>query len=84
MSNQGVDNNAYTKFVLRIVRALGRRVADTDTAQLPYLHAIAIEAEAALAAAVRSLRANGYTWAEVGRDLGMTRQGAYKRFGGES
>lgn len=77
-----VENDAFAKFVLTIVRRLGVRVAGADTAQLPYLQAIASEAEAALAAAVRSLRANGYTWAEVGRDLNISRQAAQQRFGG--
>lgn len=34
-----------------------------------------------LAAAVRAARAQGRTWADIGEELGMSRQAAFKRFG---
>lgn len=77
-----VDNESFAKFVLSMTKRLGQRVAEADTAQLPYLQAVAAQADAALCHAVTELRANGYTWGEVGRDLGMTRQAAQQRFGG--
>ncbi|MFI2101668.1 hypothetical protein ACH436_00095 [Isoptericola sp. NPDC019693] len=34
-----------------------------------------------LDAAVRKARAQGHTWAEIGAEMGMSRQAAFKRFG---
>jgi len=31
--------------------------------------------------AIDQLRAEGYSWAEIGKRLGMTRQGAQQRYG---
>lgn len=39
------------------------------------------DARAALVAAVRAARADGRTWADIGAELGMSRQAAFKRFG---
>ena len=40
------------------------------------------DAQQALREAVQAARAAGHTWAEVGAVLGITRQAAFKRFGG--
>lgn len=39
------------------------------------------EARRRLEAAVDAARADGRTWADIGKELGMTRQAAFKRFG---
>lgn len=39
------------------------------------------EARRNLDAAVQAARAQGRTWAQIGEELGMTRQAAFKRFG---
>lgn len=44
------------------------------------LEAVA-DARAELAAAVRTARAQGRTWADIGKELNMSRQAAFKRFG---
>ena len=75
--------------VRRLLVALRKRVGDGgDVAMLPELARIVAEAEGTLADAVTGLRAGnaetgaaGYSWAEVGRELGITRQAAQQRFG---
>jgi hypothetical protein len=42
---------------------------------------LADELDAAIAEAVRGLRARGYSWAEIGARLGITRQAAQQRWG---
>jgi hypothetical protein len=41
---------------------------------------VAREVERALRGAVRRARRAGYSWAEVGEALGMTKQSAWERF----
>ena len=42
---------------------------------------LADEIDAAIAEAVKGLRAYGYSWAEIGSRLGITRQAAQQRWG---
>ena len=65
----------------RIIRAIGRTVADTDTNQLRQLMDIQTTLDITLRKTVHDLRAYGFTWGEVGRDLGISRQAAQQRFG---
>lgn len=76
-----VENDEYTGFVRRAVRALGRRVASGDVETLPRLAELSAELDAVIADAVIGLRAAGYSWAEIGARLGVTRQAAQQRWG---
>jgi hypothetical protein len=73
----------FAAFGRRIIRAHGRRVAAGDIAALGSLAALSTELDAAMADAVTRLRADhGYSWADIGRELGITRAAACNRFGG--
>ena len=75
----------YAAMVRRIVRAHGRRVADGDPEDLAELVAMREVVESAIADAVAGMRANhGYSWSDVARGLGTTRQAAQMRYGGSS
>lgn len=67
---------------LRLVKALGKRAAD-DVEQLPELvklrDALDLELERAAALAVVD---GGWSWGDVGRALGVSRQYAHKRYSG--
>lgn len=76
-----VETAEFSAFVLRILKALGRRIAGGDVEALPTLLAVASEVDAVIAQAVDGLRADGYSWAEIGARLGTTRQAAQQRFG---
>ena len=91
-----VENDDYAAFARRILRAYARRVADGDVEALIAMTGLAEEIDAAIGQAVTGLaqdidaaigqaviglRAVGYSWAEIGDRLGITRQAAQQRWG---
>lgn len=79
-----VENDAYAAFARRVIRAHGRRVADGDVEALRDLIALSTVIDQAICEAVTGLRAFGYSWAEIGARLGISRQAAQQRWGGQS
>ena len=79
-----VETTEFAAFARRILRACGRRVADGDVEGLAALVALRSELDGAIASAVRGLRQApwSYSWSEVARVLGTTRQAAQQRYGG--
>jgi hypothetical protein len=57
------------------------RVGDGDIEALALLVDLSEKIDAAMAEAVKGLRAHGYSWAEIGYRLGITRQAAQQRWG---
>ena len=78
---RSVENDEYASFIRRILRAYSRRVADGDVEALSLMASLADELDAAIAEAVKGLRACGYSWAEIGSRLDITRQAAQQRWG---
>lgn len=78
---QRVENRDFAAFVRRIVRRQGRRVGAGDLEDLAELQAVARFVEEAMAEAVAGLRAQGYSWANIGAALGVTKQATRKRWG---
>jgi hypothetical protein len=76
-----VENDEYSAFVRRVLRAYARRVGGGDVEALALMLGLADEIDAAIAEAVNGLRACGYSWAEIGSRLGVTRQAAQQRWG---
>jgi hypothetical protein len=76
-----VENDEYGAFVRRVLRAYSRRVGDGDVEALVLLVGLAEEIDSAMAEAVKGLRARGYSWAEIGARLGISRQAAQQRWG---
>jgi hypothetical protein len=76
-----VENDDYAAFARRILRAYTRRVADGDVDALIAMTGLAAEIDAAIGQAVTGLRQFGYSWAEIGARLGITRQAAQQRWG---
>ena len=77
-----VENDAYAAFAQRILRAYARRIATGDIESLTLMTHLADELDTAIGEAVTGLRAVGYSWAEIGFRLGVTRQAAQQRWGG--
>ena len=63
------------------LRGYSRRVADGDVEALILMTGLADELDAAIAEAVKGLRGCGYSRAEIGSRLGITRQAAHQRWG---
>jgi hypothetical protein len=76
-----VENDAYAAFARRILRAYARRIATGDIESLSLMTRLADDIEVAIAEAVTGLRAFGYSWADIGTRLGVTRQAAQQRWG---
>ena len=76
-----VENDEYAAFVRRVLRACSRRVGDGDVEALGLLVGLAEEIDAAMTEAVKGLRGHGYSWAEIGTRLGISRQAAQQRWG---
>jgi hypothetical protein len=76
-----VENDQYAAFARRVLRAYARRVADGDVEALTVMLGLSAEIDTAIAQAVIGLRAFGYSWAEIGSRLGITRQAAQQRWG---
>ena len=78
-----VENDEYAAFARRIIRAHGRRVATGDIEALRDLVALSTVLDQVIATAVLGLRAHGYSGAEIASRLGVTRQAAQQRWGGD-
>jgi hypothetical protein len=75
-----VENDEYGAFVRRVLCAYSRRVGDGDIEALALLADLSEEIDAAMAEAAKGLRAHGYSRAEIGYRLGITRQAAQQRW----
>ena len=76
-----VENDEYAAFARRVLRAYARRVADGDVEALTLMLGLSADIDTAIAQAVQGLRGSGYSWAEIGSRLGITRQAAQQRWG---
>ena len=78
---RSVENDEYAAFARRVLRAYARRVADGDVEALTLMLGLSAEIDTAISQAVSGLREFGYSWAEIGSRLGITRQAAWQRWG---
>jgi hypothetical protein len=76
-----VENDEYAAFARRVLRAYSRRIAAGDIDALEDMADLAAEIESAMGQAVKGLRQQGYSWAEIGTRLNITRQAAQQRRG---
>jgi hypothetical protein len=76
-----IENGEYAAFARRVLRAYARRVADGDVEALTLMLGLSAEIDIAISQAVSGLRGFGYSWAEIGSRLGITRQAAWRRWG---
>ena len=76
-----VENDDYALFLGRVIRAYSRRVASGDIEALQAMTILAGDLDQAIGQAVTGLRSFGYSWADIGLRLGITRQAAQQRWG---
>lgn len=81
---QAVENPEYAAFARRILKAYARRVATGDIEALALMAELAGTVDTSIRDAVTGLRDCGYSWAEIGSRLGVTRQAAQQRWGTRS
>jgi hypothetical protein len=83
--NRVVENYDYAAFLRRVVRAYSRRVAAGDIEAVPDMVRLSNDVDAAIRDAITELRSrHGYSWADIGLRLGVTRQAAQQRWGGDA
>ncbi len=78
-----VENAEYVAMVRRVLRRLGQRAGEDPTA-LRDLAELAADVNAALTNAVDAARNQStppYSWSEIGRELGVSKQAAQQRYG---
>jgi hypothetical protein len=79
-----VENDEYAAFVRRVIAAYSRRVGSGDIEAITSMAALADDLDHAIRQAISGLRGCGYSWAEIAARLGITRQGAQQRWGGDT
>jgi len=75
-----IENDSYVDGVKRLVRAQGKR-AGADLEMFAMFAESVDYARARLQEAADQLVARGYSYGDIGRELHITRQAAWKRFG---
>jgi hypothetical protein len=79
-----VENDEYAAFARRVIHAYARRIATGDIEALTAMTTLADDLDQAITDAVTGLRAYGYSWADIARPLGISRQAAQQRWGGDT
>jgi hypothetical protein len=79
-----VENDEYSAFARRVIRAYSRRVAAGDIDAISDMTRLADDLDRAIRDAITGLRSHGYSWADIGTRLGITRQSAWERWGGDA
>ena len=77
------ENDQYGAFARRVIRAYARRVTAGDIDALTAMTRLADDLDIAIHHAVTGLRSHGYSWADIAIRLGITRQAAQQRWGGQ-
>lgn len=75
-----VETPDYAAMLRRMIRAYGRRVGLESPEDLADMRSLADELERATAAAVAGQREAGFSWSDIARGLGVTRQTAWERY----
>lgn len=75
------DHGEFIAFTRRILRAASRRMADADPEDLADLVALRAAVDEAIDNAARGIHAQGASWADIGRAVGISRQAAQHRWG---
>ena len=77
-----MENPEYAQMLRRMIRNYGRRVGDSDWNDLAAMVEVRDELDRAIAHAVTEQRRRfGFSSARIGEGFGITRQGAYQRWG---
>lgn len=75
------DNAEYLGFLRRAIRAAGRRVIAEDPSTLADLVQLQAQLDRVVAASARHLHDDaGFSWGEIGHELGIPRQDAWRKY----
>ena len=79
-SKRRSDIGAYVAFTRRIMAALEARSGLSDQMCLGALAELSRDMDRVIVRVARELHSQGYSWGDIGRGLGITRQAARQRF----
>lgn len=79
MSNRILEDTEYVAMLRRMIRAAGRRFANSDPDGLALFCSLKDELEAELSNAALQLSAT-YSWSEIARPLGVSKQAVFKKY----
>ena len=68
------ETGEFGRAAICMIRAMARRVGASDIAEFGAMWEVMTEAEAAVTEAIDHLRAAGFSWAEIGAEVGWGRQ----------
>lgn len=81
MARQTYDTTEFAAMLSRMVTSYGKRLADSDPSDLVDAVSLQLQLERVIGQAIAQLRAtHGFSWADVARELGVTRQAAQQRY----
>jgi hypothetical protein len=81
MATQKYTTADFSAMLSRMVTSYGKRLADSDPSDLADAVRLQAQLEAVIGQAVAELRAtHGFSFTDIGRELGITRQAAQQRF----
>ncbi len=69
-----IETAEFGRFAIYMIRSLARRIGGSDIAQFGALWDVMSEAERAVTDAITGLRSAGFTWEELGAEIGVSRQ----------
>jgi DNA invertase Pin-like site-specific DNA recombinase len=78
MASKEVENESYAQFCMRVAKSLGDRVGAGDPHHLSYIRTLRDVVAEAEGRAILGLLAQGYSYAEIGAGLGISRQAVHK------
>jgi hypothetical protein len=68
------ETSEFAQMAVRMVRALARRIGAGDAAEFSALWELREAADGAAVLALDELQSRGYSWAEIGAEVGMSKQ----------
>lgn len=74
------ESSELVPFLRRMARAFVRRAGEGDLEALSSLVEIQQAMDTAIGECARALHECGYSWTDIAREIGTTRQNAQKRF----
>lgn len=77
-----IETPEYAQMIRRLIKRYGERVADADEVDLAEMLSIAKLFDDTITAAVHGQRTlYGRSWLDIGKGAGITKQGAFRRWG---
>jgi hypothetical protein len=73
-SERRTETGEFGSAAVRMIRTMARRVGASDIAEFGAMWEVMTEAEHAVTGAIDGLRASGFSWAEIGAEVGWSKQ----------